>query len=266
MQVILVPTAGLCNRINAMLSAIAANRTYHIPISIFWEKTSDCCAEYSELFEPLEISGISVSALHKFQLKPGGRKCLFLPNLIRKFTFDASYNGDKVHNNSLLELCRDKHKIYIYSYNRFCLSEITEEPISDFFTPIKSIRSQIESTVKMFQPNTIGLHIRQTDNAMAIRNNPISKFTSYMDAEIKNDPACKFYLATDSPELKRYLIEKYPNRIIYSNNELARNTTRGMQDAVAELFCLGRTQKIIGCTNSTYSLVAARLYNIPLIL
>lgn len=48
MQITLVPTAGLCNRMNAILSAIALNQHYHYPINIYWEKTSDCCAEYTD--------------------------------------------------------------------------------------------------------------------------------------------------------------------------------------------------------------------------
>ena len=73
MQITLVPTAGLCNRMNAILSAIALNQHYHYPINIYWEKTSDCCAEYTDLFQPIEIEDITISSLHKFYLKPGGK-------------------------------------------------------------------------------------------------------------------------------------------------------------------------------------------------
>lgn len=265
MQVTLVPTAGLCNRINAILSAVAVHKIYRTPIRIFWGKTADCHAAYDELFEPMQIDGLTVAPLQQFMLKPGGKKYLCLPNLLRKFTFDAAYNGNDTSNCDFSELSQGKDKIYIHSYNRFCKQEETEDPISYYFKPIRKIESQIKSITNEFPENTIGIHIRQTDNLASIRNNPIEKFTNHMDAEIMKDPACKFYLATDSPEIKQRLIYKYRDKILYSDNELARNTTKGMQDAVTELFCLGRTTKIIGCTHSSYSIVAARLYNIPLI-
>lgn len=266
MQVTLVPTAGLCNRINAILSAVAVHKIYHTPIRIFWEKTADCYAEYDELFDPIQIDGLTVASLRKFMLKPGGKKYLYLPELLRKFTFDVSYDGNDTQDCDFSELSQGHNNIYVHSYNRFCRQEETEEPISNYFKPIREIARRIETVTKEFPENTIGIHIRQTDNLASIRNNPIEKFTNYMDAEIKKDPACKFYLATDSPEIKERLIQSYADRILFSDNDLARSTTKGMQDAVTELYCLGNTRKIIGCTNSSYSVVAARLYNIPLIL
>lgn len=265
MQVTLVPTAGLCNRINAILSAVAVHKIYGTSIRIFWEKTTDCHAEYDELFEPLQIEGIRVDSLRKFHFKPGGKKYFYIPDLLRKFIFDASFDGNTTQNCDFSELSRGRNKIYVHSYNRFCRQEETQDAVSDYFKPIKEIESRIASVTGNFSENTIGIHIRQTDNTASIQNNPLEKFTDYMDAEIIRNPACEFYLATDSSEIKQQLIHKYAGRIFYCDNELARNTTKGMQDAVTELFCLGRTTKIIGCTNSSYSVIASRLYNIPLI-
>jgi hypothetical protein len=87
-----------------------------------------------------------------------------------------------------------------------------------------------------------------------------------MNKEIEVNPLCKFYLASDDYQIKEIFLEKFPNRIISPKWELSRNTVKGMKNAVTELYCLSRTKKIIGCTNSTYSNTASRLYNIPLIL
>ena len=66
------------------------------------------------------------------------------------------------------------------------------------------------------------------------------------------------------PTGKKYIIKRFGDRIITGNWDLTRNSVQGMKDATAELYCLGRTSKIIGCTKSTYSLMASWLYDVPL--
>lgn len=265
MQITLVPTAGLCNRMNAILSAIALNQHYHYPINIYWEKTSDCCAEYTDLFQPIEIEDITISSLHKFYLKPGGKNNLFIPNNWRSMLFDASYKGNKILDMDFNNLIKGKDKIYITAYNRFCPLKI-QHSIGRFFRPIESIENIINEITQKYESNIIGVHIRRTDNIAAIAENPIEKFISLMNKEIEVNPLCKFYLASDDYQIKEIFLEKFPNRIISPKWELSRNTVKGMKNAVTELYCLSRTKKIIGCTNSTYSNTASRLYNIPLIL
>lgn len=268
MKITLVPTAGLCNRMNAILCAIVSYEQYRIPTDIYWEKTNDCYAEFNDLFEPLNNTDLIVQPLKKFYLKPGGKKHLFLPNLIRNFIFDVSYNGNKpsVSEQDLKNLIRNKRNIYITSYNRYCIIPPITFPIENIFTPVKDIKNQISKLVEhYYTPHTIGIHIRRTDNLAAIQNNPIEKFIQIMDKEIQENPKTNFYLATDSEKIKQELIEKYKDRIIPTHYTLNRNTEQGMKDAVTELFCLGKTKKIYGCDESTYSRTASRLRQIELI-
>ena len=206
--------------------------------------------------------------LKKFYLKPGGKRKLYLPNFIRKFKFDASYNGNKpsVSEKYLKDFFLNGKEIYITSYNRYCIIPPITFPIENFFTPVKDIRDQISKLVEnYYTPHTIGIHIRRTDNLAAIKNNPIEKFINLMDKEIEQNPETNFYLATDSVKIKQKLIEKYKEKIIPTHYTLNRNTEQGMKDAVTELFCLGKTKKIYGCEESTYSKMAARLHQIELI-
>lgn len=267
MKITLVPTAGLCNRMNAILCSIASYEQYKIPTEIYWEKTTDCYADFSDLFEPLNHPSIKVLPLKNFYLKPGGKKLLFLPNLLRKFIYDAAYKGNEIYNFELDELCKDKSNIYIQAYNRFCSIAPVNNPIIEYFNPTKSISNHINSIIEQFYThNTIGIHIRRTDNIAAIRNNPIEKFVAHMENELCKNPETNFYLATDSEEIKKILTNKFNNKIIPTQFTLNRNSLQGMKDAVTELFCLGKTKRIIGSSNSTYSQLAARLYNIELII
>ena len=80
MEISLVPTAGLCNRINTILNAIALHDKYNdYNIKIFWEKNKDCYADFYELFIPLSINGISLKPLTHIYLKPECKSNLYIP-------------------------------------------------------------------------------------------------------------------------------------------------------------------------------------------
>lgn len=266
MNITLVPTAGLCNRINMILCAINAFEECHFPMKIYWEKTEDCKAEFAELFKPLNYKELKVYPLRKFYLQPGGKRNFFIPDLLKRLYFDVCYNGGEIANKSLEESCMGFNRIYITAHNRFCNVSVNNHNVGDLFRPTDEIDQRISTITSKYTVNTVGIHIRQTDNVAAIKNNPIEKFTSFMDKELSLFPETTFYVASDSQEVKDMLIKRYKSLIIPTSWNLNRNSVEGMKDAVADLYCLGRTSKIIGCTNSTYSLIASILYQKKLIL
>lgn len=269
MKITLVPTAGLCNRMNAILCAIASYEQYKIPTEIYWEKTNDCYAEFSDLFEPLNHPAIKVLPLKKFYLKPGGKKLLYIPNILRKFYFDISYNANKIciTESKLDDLCKNRNRIYFTSYNRYCIIPTIKEPIGTYFKPAKDIEGRIDSiTQRYYTPNTIGVHIRRTDNLAAIRNSPIEKYISLMDNELRINLNTNFYLATDCERTRERMVKQYGERIIPTHYTLNRNSVQGMKDAVTDLYCLGKTKKIIGSSNSTYSQISSDLYEVELVI
>lgn len=87
-----------------------------------------------------------------------------------------------------------------------------------------------------------------------------------MDKEVEEHPNVKFYIATDDKVVKEEIRQKYGERVITREWELSRGSVKGMQDAVTELYCLGRTDKILGSDHSTFSVNASRLYDIPLVI
>lgn len=80
-----------------------------------------------------------------------------------------------------------------------------------------------------------------------------------MDEEIKKNANTKFYVASDDDEVKESLKTKYPNRIITLKDDTDRNSLEGMKFAVLDLFCLSKTNKIIGSVGSSYSQIAAEI-------
>lgn len=266
MTITLVPTAGLCNRINTILCGIASYERNLFPMKIYWKKTEDCKAEFAELFRPLNFEGLKVEPLQKFYLQPGSKRNLFIPDLLKKIYFDVCYTGNQIANKNLEDSCKGFNRIYITAYNRFCNVSVNHLNVGDLFKPTDEIEQRINTITSKYTANTIGIHIRQTDNTAAIKNNPIEKFINFMDKELSLCPETTFYVASDSQEVKDMLTKRYGSLIIPTSWNLTRNSVDGMKDAVADLYCLGRTNKIIGCTNSTYSLMASRLYQKELIL
>ncbi len=264
MKITLVPAGGLCNRINAITSAICyKEKRENIDLQLYWEKTPECYADFSDLFNPLE--DYKIERINKFYLLPRRKRNLYLSDILKKFIFDGIYYNAPYGRMNFDSVVRNKKNIYVSAANAFTPFEITSS-LGKYFVPIDQLQERINQIVALFDDNTIGIHIRRTDNIDAIKNNPLNKFTALMDKEISQNKDVLFYLATDSQEVKDYLKKQYGERIISMPILLTRNALQGMQDAVVDLYCLGSTKKIIGCTNSTYSITASHLFNIDLIL
>ena len=119
---------------------------------------------------------------------------------------------------------------------------------------------------EFYNSNTIGIHIRRTDHVWAIRHSPTEKFIEVMSEELDINPATKYFLATDSAEEEKILLEHFGNRVItYKKTSLDRESIEGIQDALVDMYLLASTNKIIGSFASSFSEVAAEIGNIPLV-
>ena len=262
----IVPSAGLANRINCIMSAWELLKHYDADINIYWENATDCAADFDDLFTVIPPYGKDMVIHNKtpFHLKVPSKKNLHIPSMIRKLLFDEQYTTLEFRNVDLQEKMAKDISIYIYGYNRFCEYQRYSR-IADVLKPVQDIQQKIDDIVSQYNDYTVGVHVRRTDNALAIQNNPMEKYYAYMDKEIAEHPQCNFYIATDSLDVKTELKGRYHDRIITGKWDLRRNSRQGIKDAVADLYCLGSCNKIIGSTNSTYSYLASILYDKPLI-
>ncbi len=86
-----------------------------------------------------------------------------------------------------------------------------------------------------------------------------------MRLELMADPEINFYLATDDLKVETLLINKFPGKIITYKKDYSRATVKGIQDAMVDLYSLANTCKIYGSYFSSFSDMASRIGNIPLI-
>jgi hypothetical protein len=139
---------------------------------------------------------------------------------------------------------------------------LNPEPFKDF-TPVREILDIIDRVTDEFTGDTVGVHIRRTDNSAAIRNSPVELFINRMKDVEQDNPKSTFFLATDDMETENHIKGLFPGRVFTYDKEIARNKESGIRDAVVDLYALSRTAKVLGSYWSSFSHTAAEIGGIP---
>lgn len=259
-RIYIVPTGGLCNRMRAMASGIYLSQQTHHPVTIYWNNTQGLCADFNKLFMPIENKHIDVVENKKWLYRIEGTRDYILRWPFLHYMHKVIFNYSKERKGNLL-LHTDIHKSTLLIS---CYSMGQHLNLKKLFVPQPDIQSQIDKITANFKGNTIGVHIRRTDNTQSIQNSPTESFYRILMMEISKDPSVKFYLATDNQSIKNDFTKKFQDRIITYDCKMERNSLEGMKSAVIELFCLSMTIKIIGSDYSSYSQIAAEIGGIEL--
>lgn len=261
----LVPTGGLGNRMRAIASAIAIAEHYQAPIEILWNARKGLNANFEQLFLPIDSPTIHVTTNKSWLYNIEFRKEYLLRFPILKFV------ASKILYNHNLYDEKDKNVYQIIGKNPIKTLLLVSGStmcegynMKDTFVPCDKIRKDINKVLSLFSENTIGVHIRRTDNKESIRLSPLDDFFSLMENEIAKDESVKFYIATDDDAVKHEMIRRFPQRIITQFEKSERDSLEGMEFAVNDLYCLSKTKKIIGSLYSSYSHIASELGGIPI--
>jgi hypothetical protein len=124
------------------------------------------------------------------------------------------------------------------------------------------LEDRISGIASQFDPWTIGVHIRRTDNIKAIEGSPTLEFVAAMERSVSADPRTRFYLATDCTVTKKEMSERFADRIITDRIPAVRSSKEGMQQALVELYTLSRTSFLLRSHFSSFSRTAAEIGNI----
>lgn len=264
----LVPVGGLANRMRAIESGISLSHKTKSELIIIWFKDWGLNCTFHELFEKICDPAVKIrEATWKDKLlndRPR-KKNLFIPQIFQKMNYDTIFYetevADKtIHNTDFYELCKEKKDIYLASFSLFYSHEQNGLP---HFRPVSSLKKEIEEVTKTFNEHIIGVHIRRTDNIVSINGSPTEAFVNRMKEEIQKNCDTTFYLATDSEEEKENMKNIFGERIITSSFKADRNSTRGIKNAVVEMYILSSTTRILGSAGSSYSIIASKIGNIP---
>ncbi|WP_188500462.1 hypothetical protein [Pontibacter amylolyticus] len=291
----LKPVGGLCNRMRAIDSAVRLAEETGKQLVVFWGRDQRLNCRYAALFKPSpnfsvmeEKQWAGKKAI--FPYLPGsrpmsiGKKSLyaltkFVLNINAEIWYeeiehtvaplDTSIQPNKIRSmqdyevqslssiNPLLQVLNTIGSAFVCSAWKLTSGQNYREN----FVPIDRLHSQIAELSNRFT-NMVGVHIRRSDHTASIEHSPLQKFTSAMDREIEENNA-NFFLSTDCKTTEKELLEKYPNRITtFQKSSYNRNSEQGIQEALIDLYCLSKTDKVLGSYYSSFSQVAAEISGI----
>lgn len=258
-----VPVGGLCNRLRAMASVVQLADDCRADVRFLWQIHPECAAPFDALFEALPrhnvavISSKRLSLIHHSSRKRNG----FLPAVLRRFRYDVQQQVEQECTDERLleEICGAKKAFFLSGFSVY-----KHAPVRALFVPVPEIQRLIDSVRVDFAPTTIGLHIRRTDHDKSIAHNTIQDYVDFIQSTLERDAAVRFFLASDDYSVKNYLTTLFPGCILQTDAVLERNSLKGMQAAVVDLFSLAACNQIVGSYQSSYTDMAAELGAIPL--
>jgi len=261
---------GLANRMRFIASAIWLKEQLDTRLTVIWNENYELNCPYNQLFETAEA----------FQVKPVSRMNGYIKSTnqavgIQQSLINITNNllginycitEPDFHNLvwtgklDILETARRHKNIYIKTCQEFGDNQFAFK----YFVPIAPLQEKVDTIIDNYSAHVVGVHIRRTDNEMSISNSPVGLFVDKMKDELQlNNETC-FFLCTDDAEVETMMMQQFGNKIITYKKELSRQSIKGMQDALVDLYCLSKTAKILGSYWSSFSEIGARINNIPL--
>jgi hypothetical protein len=281
-KLVLKPLAGLANRMRVLNSGLFLGELFD-EFEIVWETDDYLNAKFSDLFEPIK------------KVKIIETKSLRIRNILSFNSYFKYYNSDYVSNeknrikqNIVHLLGREKmfdkiiyqSDFYDLSHAGFVFENLSKQKkvflatcwgfidTDNYlkFKPIPLLELKIKNIVNQLGLDYLGVHIRRGDHKIATANSPIVFFKKEIKNFLQLYPNSKVFLATDSDSIKLQFQKSFPNKIHIRNNILVRNEPEGIQEALIDLYVLSYSIKIIGSYDSSFSDVASKINNTPLVL
>lgn len=258
-MIIIQPVGGLCNRLRAIASAMSLATHLNQELRVSWHINSDLNASFSNFFSMNQDNLInsddkSEPVKFDFIITDG-----ILKEILSTGYFEVNQETSLRYFNKHLLLNRN---IFISSCRKFFPYPNSIWP---FFTPVTKIQDAVEGWLTQHQSQTVGIHIRRTDNTAAIQHSPLHLFVHEIEALLKKDSNTTFFLATDCSEVQEELVRLFGAAVIKTYSETKnRLTTTGLQQALVDLLLLSKTRYILGSYYSTFSLTASEIGNIQL--
>jgi hypothetical protein len=257
---IFCPLGGLANRMRVIDSAYNFSKTSNKDIRLYWMKDQALNCKFETIWEPIEKLRDTNSRFFIRFFKLRRKSVVFrkLLSLLDKWKWlkvydEMQYDALVTFTRNIEEVTRYKHAI-IFSFTSFYAQPIF---LRHLFNLQPDILTKIENETKGFTENTIGVHIRRTDNIDSIQQSPLELFIEKMKEEVKLNPETNFYVASDNAEVKATLKAEFGDQVMLAKGELARDSESGIIQAVVEMYALSGTSKILGSFFSSFSEMAA---------
>lgn len=264
-MITITPTAGLCNRMRALDSALALGRAASVSVRMIWKRNFELNCPFGELFE--DIPGL-VSVKERIEsLRPPSsiiRKTRRIRRSIRAMASTArfieqpgsAYYADKPE--ALIELAAE-HDLDIDTYERFFRGSEDYQG----FRPSAEIREAVDR-YSLKANNVIAVHIRRGDSKPSWIYSPTRGYIESMRSICETDPSVRFFVASDSAEAEDELENAFRGRIVRQpKTSYAREDPEGIKHAMVDLYCLASCRRFIGSYWSSFTDTALEIGKMP---
>ena len=252
--VVVQPMGGLCNRMRTICGAASLACKIHGELKVIWTMDGSLNIGFSEIFEsfPCKVYEVQLSSL-KYKLLYHWYKDICRYKILDDEWVNKYARGK--HFDTWSNLIGHRGNLIISS------SDILFDGDYKMFIPNNRTLQTLNTVC--CNSNTIGIHIRRTDNEMSIKHSPTQLFLGKVREELHANPDAKFYLATDDPvEEERFLSEFGDCILVYKKHSFDRNDPIAIKDALIDLYNLSQCKKILASYYSSFSDVAALWGNI----
>lgn len=242
MRKILVATLthGLCNRLRALLCAIAYSEITNRKLLLHWPKEEQFSVDLRDLWEhPYQEIGIAKRKLFE--------------NLFGRYTNPDSIhlgiNDQIVCINTIYTFCRTQYPAPLVSYlSRLKLIEPLEQQIESFAS-------------QWFHGNVVvGVSIRYKNaHPKTLEASPLEWFIQRINQIHEQFPGVLFFLSADCKEVGQIIRSSTQAAICQLPRNYRSHQVDGIQEALCELYLLTRTNYILGSYLSSFSDMAGRL-------
>ena len=268
-KIYFVPVGGLANRFRAVASAAVVAEESGSQLHIFWFQDWALNAPFCDFFEPLSIGDgklYEANLVHHLLYDRPRSKNLYIPRVYQKIRFKHCIYEEQIEtlrkNVGYFRQLAKEGDVYIASFNP--MVAYPSSLLRRLFRPLPFILAQIDERFQRMSDYCIGVHVRRTDHVTSIANSPDELFFDALDKEIELHRDVTIYLATDSEKVKESFKERYGRRLFYSPAVADRNSSKGIGEAIVEMFTLSKMRKIYGSFGSSFSELAAQFGDIPL--
>ena len=265
-----IPIGGLANRIYAITSAIGFCKDNNLKLKIIWFKDWGMGANFYDLFDDPHFPNVEIidaKWYHYIYDRPRKRN-LWLPWIYQHFAFDCHFYEKTLYSDISFEQWfsdhQNNHSFYVVHCSKFYSPHLSVHKLPITIPVTASVQRRLDKHLNLIHGNTTGIHIRRTDLVKSINESPLCLFIEKLKAEIKKEPATRFYVASDSVEDKKELINLLGDKIITQEQPVRRDTKEGIIEALIELYLLASTKKIYGSSGSSYSMLASELKGKPI--
>lgn len=149
MEVKIIPTGGLCNRLRAIATGVAVAKSYHCPSVIYWNNSLGLKADYCELFKPIPQEDVKLVENKQWLYNINGNKDYLirwplLKTMFEKIVFNFSiYRDGEIY--SKLKMSYSRSLLLIS-----CYPMCTKYTIQGMFIPQDDIQRRIDEVVAGF--------------------------------------------------------------------------------------------------------------------